>query len=149
MKITLFEAVNLAVKQKSVDVLSFFAVLTLVALFLLSMPFSSGVQILLMKKMHLRSDSFLQWSALQFVPSMYNFNNTILIEPEGFTGQINHYPLRVITYRPAVRQSLAESGRDFLLTANSTYQGTALTSRFELRSVPPVLILNDITDDKE
>lgn len=135
-------------QKKAGDTQFFFAFLGVAAALLLIMFFSPRVQIMMMKKMHLRNDSFLQWALLQPVPSMYNFNNTIRIDPDGLVGQMNHFPLRAITYRPMVRKSLAESGRRFFVTVKSTYRGAELVSQFELTSTPPSLVLHDITSRK-
>ena len=86
-----------------------------------------------LRQFHLNSNSFFEWSLLQTVPSMYNYSNRIWVsydpynemtikeiaalelEHEGM--QMNHYPVRVFTFRqdrdkvfgPAIRSVYVRS----------------------------------------
>jgi hypothetical protein len=68
-----------------------------------------------LKEFHLTSDSFMEWSFLHTIPSMYNYSNRIWVSSSPYNpdtvsellalelehegAQINHYPVRVFTFR--------------------------------------------------
>ena len=72
----LFQALR-QVKDK--DTKLFFSVIALVFMFLLALFLSPYIQRLIMAKFHWRTKSFAVWSLLQFIPSMYSFNNEIFV----------------------------------------------------------------------
>lgn len=137
----------------------FYALLGLVAAVLAALPFSPPVQRMIMAKFHWRGPSFAQWGLLQFVPSMYNFSNEIWVtrEPVDLSKaadappasvllyrRVNHFPLRMITFRPEVRESFAQSGQHFNVVLQSRYQDASLISVYEMDSYPPALIFKNV-----
>ncbi len=146
--------------MKSWETKVFYVLLGVVAAVLAALPFSPPVQRMIMEKFHWRSPSFAQWVLLQFVPSMYNFSNEIWVTQEPVDSvkagdappasallyqRVNHFPLRMITFRPEVRESFAQSGQHFNVVLRSRYQDASLVSVYEMDSYPPVLIFKNVT----
>ncbi len=119
---------------------AFYAVLLATAALISSMAFSSDIQKMMMRRFHWRDTSFLHWSALQFVPSMYNFSNRIELSPGISSLQVNHFPMRVITFNPKTREQLAVSEGPYRVTLSSHYRSTQLETIYELDRQPPYLI---------
>jgi hypothetical protein len=67
------------------------------------------------KHQHLSSSSFVQWSFLSSIPSMYNYSNSVWVSPDPYDKytfdevvsgeldyvrvQLNHYPVRILSFR--------------------------------------------------
>lgn len=145
--------------MKSWETKVFYALLGVVAAVLAAVPFSPAVQRMIMAKFHWRGPSFAQWALLQFVPSMYNFSNEIWVTQDPVDvvtaadtppasallyQRVNHFPLRMITFRPEVRESFAQSGQHFNVVLRSRYRDTTLISVYEMDSYPPALIFKNV-----
>lgn len=119
---------------------AFYGAMLAVVLLIVGMFFSVDIQKMMMRRFHWRDSSFLHWSLLQFVPSMYNFSNHITITPGLPPHQVNHFPLREITFNPYLRQAIAESDESFKVTLTSQYRNTLVVSHYELNVQAPSLI---------
>jgi hypothetical protein len=144
-KVPLLSVIRQFSKESSSSTKVFYIFLAGMAALLIALPFSPGVRRTLMEKFHWRGESFIRWGVLQFIPSMYNFSNEIQVEPGHLVRQVNHFPLRVITFNPQVRQYLALSGQTFDVTLRSRFQGTTVETFYKLESQPPVLIFKNVT----
>lgn len=121
------------------------SLILLTTIFLISMPFCPWSQRQIMEKFHLKSGSFLQWAAWQFVPSMYNFANETWVRPRPFGDQpddgsldtihyrINHYPLRYASFTSDMRAQYKNSKRPVYFYIRSSYRGQALVSVYQLQ----------------
>lgn len=89
----------------------FYAVLLMLTICVASIHVVPGMQKLAMKKFHYMPRPFYEWALWQFLPSMYNFHNEILISPRMLVSDfqlpvagdvlrysVNHYPLRLIPF---------------------------------------------------
>jgi len=121
---------------------AFYALLIGVTLLIGSLSFSSDVQMMMLRRFHWRDSSFVRWSLLQCVPSMYNFGNRIELNPGSTSRQMNHFPLRAITFNPQVRQSLAENSGHYTVTLSSHYRSSTLTTSYDLESQSAKLIFD-------
>jgi hypothetical protein len=112
-------------------------------MFLLSANMVTHVQRALMKKMHLKTESFVLWSVLQAVPSMYNFSNELWISADpntlpGFSDNkmthlwVNHYPLREITFTLYRDQLFLNYNKPLYIYLQSTYRGADEKSAYRL-----------------
>ena len=72
---------------KTNDVASgaFLLLITVVAAWVVALPFSSAVQDSYLKRFHLDSSSFTAWAVQQPVPAMYNFENRYWTGPQTLT----------------------------------------------------------------
>lgn len=154
----LFQALR---QIKTWDTKIFFSVIVLVLMFLFALFFSLNIQRLIMAKFHWRAKSFAVWSLLQFIPSMYSFSNEIVVTQTPITQplelaafdqsqaqlyrRVNHFPLRVITFSPQVREFFAESRQDYYVYLRSRYRGVVLTTVYELESNGLELRLTNVT----
>jgi hypothetical protein len=83
-------------------------IIGLVAMWLVSLLLTSSVPRIALERFHLQTGSFAGWSVQQIVPSMYNFENEFEFQPDRpvspavreftKTKQLNHFPLRVVTF---------------------------------------------------
>ena len=116
-----------------------------VTLWILATPFVPAVGMVSMKRFHLRTDSFTGWAALQIVPSMYNFGNTVEIfdRPASQRNPVfvserprymNHFPARRLTFADG-RYHVLSPGQDRWLTINSTYRGQALKTQWHVAPI--------------
>ena len=121
---------------------AFYALLIGTATLIAAIFFSTELQKLMMARFHWRDSSFARWGVLQFVPSMYNFSNRIEISPGGSSLQVNHFPIRAITFNPKTRQQLVENAGPYRVTLSSRYRETTMTTVYDLEIQSPVLFLN-------
>ncbi len=105
------------------------------SLFLMTLPFSRTTQQMLMRKFHLNNSSVGQWCALQVLPSMYNFSNTVrltegklLVFSEDELLWMNHYPTRALTLHPVGAASAQN-----LIELKTTYRGATLETQLVLK----------------
>lgn len=119
---------------------AFYALLLSVSILIAGMFFSFDIQRMMISRFHWRDTSFLHWSALQFVPSMYNFSNRIELSPGISSLQVNHFPMRAITFNPRTREQLALSDGPYRVTLSSHYRSTQLETIYDLDRQPPYLI---------
>ena len=127
----------------------FYVPIVMFSIILLVLPFSATLQRLMIARFHLRSQSFVLWAALQFSPSMYNFENEIWIGPGPLSramlrGQealpsgtdhywVNHFPLHDVSFDPRYRKILYERGQSFVYV-RSRYGGTEMVSAYQVSS---------------
>ncbi|MCB9757375.1 MAG: hypothetical protein H6753_02995 [Candidatus Omnitrophica bacterium] len=137
-------------QAKTWDTKVFFLIITLVFIFLSALLFSPYVQRLIMAKFHWRAKSFAAWGLLQFIPSMYSFSNEIVVTQTpvsqplelAFFDQsqvqlyrrVNHFPLRMITFSPQVREFFVESRQNYYVYLRSHYRGVVLTTVYQMES---------------
>jgi hypothetical protein len=137
-----------ALRHRDISTFGLCLVIVLVCIFLISLPVCSWSQKQIMEKFHLKTDNFVRWSLMQFIPSMYSFSNEVWmsIEPvfEDFERNerafndiyvhywINHYPLRYASFSLKNRQAYARSGRLYYIYIRSSYRDSALTSIYHL-----------------
>jgi len=159
LKISLIQAFRQATSDKEIPTLLFYLILILTCLFLLNMPFCPWAQDLIMNKFHLKTKSFAKWSALQFIPSMYNFSNEIWMSSEPIFKDfdrderyfndiyvhywMNHYPLRYTSFNLHKRKKFFQSGHSYYVYLKSSYQGNKLTSIYHLKSTKNSLYLEE------
>ena len=95
-----------------------YGLLLIVFCVLIGVGFCPLIQRAMMRKFHFMPRPFVQWAALQFVPSMYNFKNDLFLSRQPLSADarmdgkpgvqhmaVNHYPLRMLYFRYS-RQSL-------------------------------------------
>ncbi len=135
---------------KDGDTKLFLFVIGFVLMFLFALFFYPNIQRLIMAKFHWRAKSFAVWSFLQFIPSMYSFSNEIVVtqtpiapplelasfqQPSAqFYRRVNHFPLRMITFSPQVREFFVKSRQNYYVYLRSRYRGVVLTTVYELES---------------
>lgn len=153
----LFQALR---QFKAWDTKIFFSVIALVLMFLFALFFSLNIQRLIMAKFHWRAKSFAVWSLLQFIPSMYSFSNEIVVtqapitppfelasfqQPSAqFYRRVNHFPLRMITFSPQVREFFVKSRQNYYVYLRSRYRGVVLTTVYEMKSNGSELRLTNV-----
>jgi hypothetical protein len=120
---------------------AFYALLLSVTILITGIFFSPDLQKMMMNRFHWRDSSFVRWSLLQFVPSMYNFSNRIEITPGASSKQVNHFPIRMITFNTTTRQLLYENGGNYRVTLSSSYHDTNLVTVYDLETQTPHLLL--------
>jgi hypothetical protein len=154
----LFQALR---QVKTGDTKVFFLIIALVFIFLSALLVSPYIQRLIMAKFHWRARSFTAWSLLQFIPSMYSFSNEIVVtqtpitpplelasfqQPSArFYRRVNHFPLRMITFSPQVREFFAESRQDYYVYLRSHYRGVVLNTVYQMESNGLGLRLTNVT----
>lgn len=140
-----------AVNSKDIPTVSFYSIIMLISFFLISLPFCPWSQQQIMEKFHLRSSSFFKWSALQFVPSMYNFANEFWLTPTPLSKDIlekreeapqtsrhmwvNHYPLRLMTFSLTQRRKLFQSKGTHLIYLKSSFRDNTMISAYKIESM--------------
>ena len=109
-----------------------------------------------MKRFHLRSDSFILWSAQAPIPAMYNFANRYEVrelpeemlempvfgfrvdEPEKSAEPerryINHFPARLLTFANG-RYEILNPGEDRWLTIESSYRGQRIETKIHAKPI--------------
>jgi hypothetical protein len=126
----LIESLRRLEARKDSGALGLYLVMFFIFVFLSCLPFSATVQKMAMSKFHLTLRPFGRWAAVQFVPSMYNFQNEFYwsFDPglsQGLRGvnhyTVNHYPLRLLFFTTDRRPML--SSRPLYLYLRSTYRG--------------------------
>lgn len=139
----------------------FVCLLVFNATVLLCLPFSATIQSKVMEKFHLRFSSFGEWAVWQFVPSMYNFANEILISHRPVTSRalasgkawaptqanrfsVNHYPLRYVTFSLTNRRLLRGQLPAYIYL-RSRYRQTELISVYLLTSEKGAMMLRRIS----
>jgi hypothetical protein len=114
------------------------AMVSIVALWLLAMPFCQFIQQTTFNRYHLQSGSFAAWATQAPIPAMYNFHNRYRIEPQPWdatlfsrpeTGTINHFPVRLYTFGDN-RAIMLPRADQRMLTVESRYRGRTLTTRW-------------------
>jgi len=111
-----------------------YAVFAAIFIFLACLPFSAAVQNMQVRKFHFALRPFAVWAADQFVPSMYNFHNRLVISYAPLHEldaaaelapvriiTVNHYPLHLM-YTDRDRQRLMAE-KPLYLYALSNYRG--------------------------
>lgn len=119
---------------------------TLVAAWLLAMPFVPAISQSLLNRYHLRTERFVAWAIQQPIPPMYSCRNTVKVfalprPPESnetaeliHERTINHFPTRDITFANSRLRYLRDrEAKRFVL--RSTYRGQAIESVYEVRPV--------------
>ncbi|TWT53201.1 hypothetical protein Pla22_08290 [Rubripirellula amarantea] len=142
------DAIGEGVKtQRDHGFLAIVALVVVIAVWLLLMPWVKPIIHATMNRFHLRSASFAIF-AIQFpIPAMYNFANRsdvqdyppdlvdplmINLDPKLSGRYCNHFPARTMTFADA-RFFHLQDGKDRWFTIESTYRGERLTSRFHLK----------------
>ena len=141
-KVSLVSALRGCVLRKDYGTGAFILILILVSVLLFSLRFCPWTQRQIMEKFHLKSPSFARFAVFQFIPSMYNFSNEILITGSLVKGgqdalyvakfQVNHYPLRMISFGSRNRSELIKSGAPRFAFIRSRYNGHTLDSIYAL-----------------
>ena len=147
-KSIVFTAIKQAFVQREVSAALLYSVIILVALFIITLPFSRQTQGLLFEKFQLKTRSFVQWSVLQVIPSMYSFANEVWKSPVPFSDQfdpdqipanqpyqhywINHYPLRYITFSLTNRQKYIHLNTPYYINIRSRYHNNQLVSSYRI-----------------
>jgi len=125
----------------------FYIMLLFIFMIITSVNYFSPVQSLMMKKFHVGALPFNQWVLCQFVPSMYNFNNEIIISSrllasdfndsqskDQFKCSVNHYPMRIIYYSHVRSSFFAQM--PFYVYLRSSYGSRQIVSVFRIESSP-------------
>lgn len=110
-EMSLIESLKSLKKHFRWSVVLFYSILLSLYLIVAGVNFFSCMQSLAMKKFHLGAHPYGRWAMCQFFPSMYSFQNEILISPrlltDAFQGRsgpdlvritVNHYPMRMIYF---------------------------------------------------
>lgn len=121
----------------------FFALLGVFSILQLFKIFSPSI---FLRQSHLQSKSFPEWAFIQTIPSMYNYSNRVWessyeydpvtvkellageLEHEGM--QINHFPLRVFTFRQDREQIFKSSLKT--LYVRSKFMGSFIVTAYEV-----------------
>ncbi|MEM1114938.1 MAG: hypothetical protein AAF845_05860 [Bacteroidota bacterium] len=120
------------------------SLLGVAALSLVALHATSAGQDALLRRAHLRPASVAEWTALQPLPGMYNFQNRAwasrkriawerLDESDAVQGgeYYNHYPTRMVTFLPT-RAPWGHVGCSDFLYVESRVRGRSLRSRFRI-----------------
>jgi hypothetical protein len=121
-----------------------YLVIVVLWFFLFLLPFSPGVQRIMMGKFHLTLRPFHRWAAAQVVPSMYNFQNNLSwsLRPvsENFDLlaiphlPVNHFPLRLLFFNNN-RQSIIFNHPVYIYIS-SIYRQRTMVSSYLLLTTP-------------
>jgi hypothetical protein len=111
--------------------------IAIVAMWIFGILLSTSVSRMALERFHLQTGSFPGWSVQQVIPSMYNFENRFEFQPDrpvtstvtefAKTCQLNHFPLRVVTFFDS-RYGLFHEGNGGRLVITSRYRGQQLTT---------------------
>ena len=119
----------------------FYAVLLGMIICVVSINFVPAMQMQAMRKFHYIPRPFAQWAFWQFLPSMYNFHNEILISPRLLTSDfqvpvgkdvlrfsVNHYPFRLIPFTLSRSQVFVRM--PVYVYTRSKFRGRSITSSY-------------------
>ncbi len=122
---------------------AFYAVLLMLMLCLLSIHILPQMQKLAMRKFHYTPRPFYEWALWQFLPSMYNFHNEILISPRMLVSDfqspvesdvlrlsVNHYPLRLIPF--SLSRSQVFLRMPFYVYTRSVFRNQSIMSSYSV-----------------
>ncbi len=148
-------------QPSSWDTKLFLSVIGGIVVALVSLLFSPDVERLVMQKFHWRAKSFVAWSILQFVPSMYSFSNEIVVTQEfvdqpldlvsldqlssPFYFHVNHFPLRLITFTPKAREFFSSSRQSYYVYLRSRYRDVVLDTVYQMNSNGYILSFKNVT----
>ncbi len=128
-------------KDWSTGVLLFF--LAVVSTVVLTLPFSITSQRMALNRFHFQTPSFTVWAFQQTIPAMYTLENSFDYQSDGEYNndmnnllrvhQLNHFPMRVITFFD-YRQCLLRNGADGFLTIRSRYQNQFLETHWRVQT---------------
>lgn len=137
----LIESLKTLKRTSNKSVSWLYGVLLIVYLMAIGVRFMDPIQSMAMKKFHLGVLPFGQWAVCQFLPSMYNFKNEIVISSRLLPGEfsqpltndaakfsVNHYPMRII-YFSNVRESLYRYLPVYVYLRN-VYRGREIVSSY-------------------
>ncbi len=137
----LIESLSLLLKHFDRGVVLFYSMLLAIFLLLAGINYSPYLQKMAMRKFHFVSQPFAQWALCQFFPSMYSFQNEILISqyvlPSDYQGSltgdsvrltVNHYPLRMLYF--AVPREQIVSHAPFYAYARTVYRQQEIVSSY-------------------
>jgi hypothetical protein len=133
-------------RPRDYGLIAIVAVLVVIAVWLLLMPWVPAIASATLHRFHLSSKSFLVWAIQLPIPSMYNFANQYevrefppgLIDPILDTPErryINHFPSRVLTFANTRYVHLSK-GEDRWFTIESSYRGQTIETRFYAKAKP-------------
>lgn len=116
-----------------------------------------------LKNQLLANDSFLEWGALQTVPSMYNYSNAIWVSDFPYNKQelndirdglydhskiqVNHYPLRVISFNNSRDKFFPNQPGSFYV--QSSFRGITILRAYQSRLESDELIIELKSDDRK
>jgi len=120
---------------------AFYSFLLCAALFLAALPACPWAQRQIMQKFHLKTASFVRFALLQFLPSMYNFDNEALVSEfkaaaDPFASdlfihfQANHHPLRFVSFGLNNRREFLKNGSSKYVYLRSRFNGQRLDSLY-------------------
>lgn len=103
-----------------------------IILFYAGVAFFPGVQQLYMRKFHPGRMPFAVWAPMQFVPSMYSFENRLEVRSGGetYTQWTNHYPMRPLYFR--MDRSRLKTAGPCDVDLVSRYRDVELVTRYRL-----------------
>jgi hypothetical protein len=118
----------------------------IVAAWLVGMLVTTSVSRMALDRFHLQTESFLGWSIQQVIPAMYNFENQFEFQPDQAvasnvvefakkTRQLNHFPLRIVTFFDS-RYGLFHEGNGAQLLITSRYRGQQLITDWRVIASP-------------
>lgn len=121
--------------------IAFYAVLLLLMICLASIHVLPQMQKMAMRKFHYMPRPFYEWAIWQFLPSMYNFHNEILISPRMLVSDfqfpvpddvlrfsVNHYPFRMIPFGLARSQVFLRM--PFYVYTRSVFRNQSIMSSY-------------------
>ena len=117
----------------------------IISIWLLLMPLSPAITRVTLKRFHLSSDSFSQWSIQAPIPAMYNFCNRYEVHylPKKFIvpaynsrkpRYLNHFPAYVLTSAIG-RHAFLRRNKDCWLTIWSSYRGQHLETTIHAKQI--------------
>ena len=109
-----------------------YLLLTSLFVFYASVGFSPRVQAWYMQKFHPGRMPFAVWATMQFVPSMYSFENRLEIKSslENSTVWTNHYPMHFLFFR--FDRSVMKAGGPYDAELISQYRDVILKTRYRV-----------------
>ena len=148
----------MATLNKSTKVLYGFVVMALTL-----QSFKLVVPRFFLKGQLLANDTFMEWSIIQILPSMYNYSNAFWIsdfsyQQEEFNDikdglydhnkiQVNHYPLKIISFTNSREHFFSTHPKSFYV--KSSFRGISLMRAYESHISNGELIIELKVDDNK
>lgn len=138
-------AESLRLLQRKLDpaTIGFYALLLVMTIAVASINFLPGMQRFMMRKFHYTQRPFTRWAIGQFLPSMYNFHNEIIITrdllvsdfqfPAGSDAlrlSVNHYPFRIVPFHLSRSQMFLKM--PFYVYIRSSFRNQSIVSSYSV-----------------
>lgn len=150
-RIPLVRALLALRRRRSMGAVALYAATSFVSVVLLLLAILPPVQRSFMRRFHLVTLSYGVWALHQPVPSMYNFDNRMVlleapVRPEDQSRRVNHFPPQLVT-NPWNRDIYYWTGLvgwpagHTLLEVRSVYRGLELVTRYQLKGDPETRVI--------